>query len=200
MHIIYNESERRLESFHRSCSYFPAMLCSALPSSDERRNKQQQKYCFVRCFSYFICYNLVVLCAFLTTYCYDCIVVVLFFHSCCSAFISCLFLFLVAYIYAIALVCLAVVANNEWLEFLIVCLRYDGDGAECSFFSLFSFLARLTLQFTYNGIWKFHISIKCFVFRLSRLVCWRFFLLLPAIHWFAVLSVHLFMPVDHVET
>lgn len=66
---------------------------------NERTNEQQQKYCFVRCFSYFICYNLVVLCAFLTTYCYDCIVVVLFFHSCCSAFISCLFLFLVAYIY-----------------------------------------------------------------------------------------------------
>lgn len=92
----------------------------------------------------------------------------------CIYFVS-VFVFGCIYIYAIALVCLAVVANNEWLKFLIVCLRYDGDGAECSFFSLFSFLASLTLQFTYNGIWKFHISIKCFVFRLSRLVCWRFF-------------------------
>lgn len=194
MHIIYNESERRLESFHRSCSYFPAMLCSALPSSDERTNEQQQKYCFVRCFSYFICYNLVVLCAFLTTYCYDCIVVVLFsIRVVLHLFRVCFCFWLHIYIYAIALVCLAVVANNEWLKFLIVCLRYDGDGAECSFFSLFSFLASLTLQFTYNGIWKFHISIKCFVFRLSRLVCWRFF-------FFFQLLVHLFMPVDHVET
>lgn len=136
MHIIYNESERRLESFHRSCSYFPAMLCSALPSSDERTNERTTTKILFR--SLFFLFHLLQLgrsvCFFNN--------VLLWLYSCCSFFpfvLFCIyfvsvFVFGCIYIYAIALVCLAVVANNEWLEFLIVCLRYDGDGAECSFF------------------------------------------------------------------
>lgn len=89
---------------------------------NERTNEQQQKYCFVRCFSYFICYNLVVLCAFLTTYCYDCIVVVLFFHSCCSAFISCLFLFLVAYIYICNCIGLLGCCSQQWMAQILDCM------------------------------------------------------------------------------